>query len=115
MIKKIPKYEEYEFWKDFFSKDGALTLYTSYVNAEDWTSIYNEDTREYTKTHDNWWTITARIHEDYYERVNEFVAIHPKFWKVWWDFEDKVYAEKKKWFIDFYKNFPPEAWDYWDI
>jgi hypothetical protein len=107
---------EFKFWKHFFSKNWALTLYTYYVNNnEKWSVAYNDITKEYTKIHDNWWTITAVIHEDYYEWINDFSAIHNKYWKVWWDFEDTLYAESIEWFYNFYENFPPEDWDYGDI
>jgi len=61
------------------------------------------------------WTIQGDIHEDYYEWVNEFEAFHPFFGKVWGNFEDEVYADSEEAFEDFYKNHPPNEWDYWDI
>lgn len=35
--------------------------------------------------------------------------------KVWGDFEYIVYADSEEAYEDFYKNHPPEEWDYWDI
>jgi len=61
------------------------------------------------------WNIQGAIHEDYYEWVNEFEAVHSFFGKVWGDFESEVYADSEEAFEDFYKNHPPQEWDYWDI
>lgn len=61
------------------------------------------------------WTIRGEVHEDYYEWVNEFEAVHPDFGRVWGDYEDEVHAKSKKAFEHFYKNHPPDVWDYGDI
>ena len=83
---------------DFDSIGGALTLSPSCIG---------ENNSE--------WTIEGEIHEDWYEWVNEFKATHPKYGKVWGDFEEKVYADSEEGFQDFYKHHVPEAWDYGDI
>jgi hypothetical protein len=87
-----------EFGKDFNSMGGALTLSPSDIG-----------------THNDGWTITGKIHEDYYEWVNEFKAYHSTFGNVWGDFEDRVYADSEEGFQDFYENHKPEALDYMDI
>ncbi len=61
------------------------------------------------------WSISGQVHEDYYEWVNYFEAVHPVFGRVWGDFEDVVYADSEEAFNDFYKNHEPIHWDYWDI
>lgn len=107
----MKKIYEYKFWIDFNSSGWALTLGPSEVREDsDWTIRV-----ELTKTHPDGWTIKWSVSEDYYEWVNSFEATHPTLWKVWWDFEDTVFATKRKWFKDFYKNHSPQAWDYYDI
>lgn len=64
---------------------------------------------------DTGWTIDAEIHEDYYEWINEFKASHPKYGKVWGNFEDIVYASSKKAYERFLKDHPYTEWDYQDI
>ena len=61
------------------------------------------------------WVISGEIHEDYYEWVNEFEAIHPDLGRVWGNFENVVYADSQEAFEHFYKNHTPSEWDYWDI
>ncbi len=61
------------------------------------------------------WTIAGEVHEDYYEWVNSFEATHPDFGRVWGDYEDEVHADSEAAFEHFYKNHPPQPWDYWDI
>ena len=68
-----------------------------------------------SRTHEDGWTITGKIHNDYYTWVNEFEAKHPEYGKVWGDFESEVYATSEKAFEHFYANHKPEAWDYRDI
>lgn len=86
------------FGLDFDSAGGALTLEPGYIG-----------------THENGWTITGQIHEDYYEWVNEFEAVHPELGKVWGNFEGEVLADSEEAFQAFYTSFPPVAWDYMDI
>jgi len=76
---------------------GSLTLEPNYIG-----------------THENGWTITGKIKEDYYEWVNEFHAIkNGKI--VFGDFESQVYASDEETYQEFIKEFPPHAWDYGDI
>ena len=88
-----------KFGIDFISPGGALTLYPSYI----------------TELNESGWVISGTIHEDYYEWVNEFEAIHPVYGKVWGDFEIEVFADSEEGFNNFYENHPPNAWDYDDI
>lgn len=115
----MTKIYEYTYWVDFTSSGGALTLRSSEVSddrdddSDDDISTFSE--KIFTKTHSDGWTISWVIHSDYYEWVNYFEASHPTLWKVWGNFESTVFATKKKWFKDFYKNHVPEKWDYEDI
>jgi hypothetical protein len=65
--------------------------------------------------HDDGWTITGKVHEDYYEWVNEFDAQHKELGHVWGDFEDEVFADSEEAFASFYAKHGPAAWDYLDI
>lgn len=65
--------------------------------------------------HESGWAITGDVQEDYYRWVNEFEAIHPKYGKVYGDFETVVYAESEEALEHFIKHHPPEYWDYYDI
>jgi hypothetical protein len=69
----------------------------------------------YIGNNDSGWLIEGRIHEDYYEWVNEFEADHPIFGKVWGDFEDSVNATSEEGYKHFIANHPPKEWDYADI
>lgn len=102
---------QYKFGEDFHSEGGALTLYPSEVREE------NDETTGVilTKTHPDGWTITGMVTEDYYEWVNDFTAIHPKYGKVWGNFEGKVYANSEEGYKDFYSKHTPSEWDYGDI
>jgi len=97
------------FGKDFKSEGGALTLNTGEVTEG------NEESGKHTRTHKDGWTITGEIREDYYTWVNNFEATHPKFGKVWGNFENKVYADSEEGFKHFYKYHKPTEWDYYDI
>jgi phytoene dehydrogenase-like protein len=66
-------------------------------------------------THASGWTITGEVHEDYYEWVNEFEAVHPELGRVWGDFEKEVHADSEAAFEHFYENHKPQSWDYGDI
>jgi hypothetical protein len=98
-----------KFGVDFRSEGGALTLKVSDVTDT------NSDSGTHTRTHDDGWTITGEIHEDYYTWVNSFEAKHPTLGRVWGDFEGEVHADSEEAFADFYATHPPEAWDYGDI
>ena len=65
--------------------------------------------------HEDGWTIYGTIHEDYYEWVNDFVAIHDYYGYVFGNFEDEVFAKSEEAYRNFYENHKPNAWDYGDI
>jgi len=64
---------------------------------------------------DSGWEIQGEIKEDYYEWINYFEAKHPKYGKLFGDFEDKIFAENEKSYQHFIKHHKPTSWDYWDI
>lgn len=103
---------------DFTSRGGALTLDPYVVfdpeSGENYNDYVNKE-KASSRTHDNSWTVSGEINEDYYEWVNQFEASHPTLGRVWGDFEDTVYATSEEGYQDFYKNFPPTEWDYDDI
>jgi len=101
-----------KFGIDFDSKGGALTLDPEYVGY--W-EVGCKEVKKYSKTHENGWTITAQVHEDYYHWINSFKAEHPELGKVRGDFEHEVFADSEEGYQDFYSKFPPEPWDYGDI
>lgn len=88
----------------------AITLPPEYITDDDWRTD-----GIYSKTHKNGWTITASLCEDWYVWVSEFTATHPKYGKVWGDFEVIVYADSEEGFNNFYSYFQPQVWDYYDI
>ena len=98
-----------KFGVDFHSPDGALTLPQESVTDAGATS------GQHTRTHDDGWTISGEIYEDYFVWVNNFEASHPTFGRVWGNFEKEVFADSEEGFADFYAKHPPKAWDYHDI
>ena len=98
-----------KFGVDFHSDGGALTLDAKEVTDGE------EQGGVHTKTHDDGWTITGEIHEDYYEWVNAFKATHPEHGLVEGDFEQAVTATSEEAFAHFWKHHEPQAWDYYDI
>lgn len=103
------------FGKDFTSSGNALTLGVYEVVPDNIGRNRIDGYKEYEKTHPDGWTIKGMVHEDYYMWVNDFEASHPKYGKVWGNFEDEVYADSEKGFRHFYKNHTPDEWDYGDI
>lgn len=97
------------FGVDFESAGGALTLDPSEVCSN------GEDRGKHTKLHNDGWEITGVVQEDYFVWVNYFEANHPKYGRVWGDFEEEVFADSEEGFKNFYDNHAPEAWDYYDI
>ena len=61
------------------------------------------------------WTITGKIHEDYYEWVNYFEATHPDYGWVKGDYESEITASSEAAYLHFNSNHPPSNWDYMDI
>jgi len=101
------------FTKKFnYDSHYANTLHASYV-CED--KRIESAKKSSSRTHSDGWTITGDIHEDYYVWVNAFEAVHPKYGRVWGDFEHEVYADSEEAYNLFVTNYPPEEWDYWDI
>lgn len=74
-----------------------------------------EVTGFHSRTHEDGWTISGYVTEDYYYWVNDFEAIHPVFGRVWGDFESTVFADSEAAYDLFVCNHSPEEWDYWDI
>lgn len=74
-----------------------------------------EECGMFTRTHSNGWTVTGRVVEDWYYWVNDFVATHPIFGKVWGNYEEIVYADTEAGYLAFTASFPPHVWDYHDI
>lgn len=67
------------------------------------------------RTHQDGWTISGCVHEDWYYWVNDFEAHHPVFGRVWGDFESEVFADSELAYVLFVENHSPEVWDYADI
>ena len=65
--------------------------------------------------HSSGWTIHGEIVEDYYTWINAFVATHPKYGKVWGDFEKIVFADSELGYLDFIQSHSPDHWDYQNI
>ncbi len=97
------------FGRDFDSPGGALTL------PQDAVTVNGEEGGTHTRTHESGWTITGRVHEDYYVWVNEFRAHHPEYGEISGNFEAEVTAESEVAFAHFMEHHPPYAWDYMDI
>ena len=96
---------------DYVYANGmAITLSPEQVCAN-----HNHQVGEYSRTHDDGWTIEGSIFEDYVYWVNDFVATHPIYGTVRGNFEEEVFATSKKGFKHFYANHAPEIWDYMDI
>lgn len=96
---------------DFYSDGGALTLDPSEVSGDG--CIQYGIVQE--KNHPDGWIIRGEIHDDYYQWVNKFEAIHPIYGRVWGDFEEEVFADSEDGYAHFYENHKPYAWDYADI
>ena len=84
--------------KDYPQSDSALTVDVSSLGENE-----------------SGWVITGKIVEDYFEWVNKFEAVHPRFGKVCGDFEVEVVADSEQAFADFYEKHKPKSWDYGDI
>ena len=69
----------------------------------------------YSKTHDDGWTISGRVVEDWFIWVSEFQASHPIFGSVCGDFNQIVYSDTHEGYDDFLKNHHPSEWDIRDI
>ena len=98
-----------KFGVDFFSEGGALTLRGECVSSDPYA------TGTHARTHNSGWTISGKIHEEYFFWVNEFFAFHPEYGMVRGNFDIGVKAESEEAFAHFWKHHEPEAWDYDDI
>jgi hypothetical protein len=94
---------------DYPYDGNALTLEVGEVSEN------RPDEGTHSRTHDDGWTITGEILEDYYRWVNDFNAQHPTLGHVWGNFETEVYADSEEAFADFFARHTPTAWDYQDI
>lgn len=93
--------------KTFNSEKGALTLKPSEVCD----GII--ETGHFTRKHDDDWVIEGFIEGDSEKFwVNGFMAEHPKFLRVYGDFEFEVFSDSEDGLADFMKNHSPEDWDY---
>jgi hypothetical protein len=101
---------EKKFGIDFDSPGGALTLDQSEVCSD---SLIEDGFS--SRMHEDGWTISGEIYEDYYVWVNGFVASHPIYGKIRGDFESSIFADNEEGYKDFMKNHAPTAWDYGDI
>lgn len=90
----------------------AYTLAPSEVKEEYGKEDYGH---EFTRTHEDGWTIKGVISEDYYVWVNDFEATKKDGSFVRGNFEDKIEASSVKALKNFLKNHTPDSWDYWDI
>jgi hypothetical protein len=97
------------FGTDFTSDGGALTLNVGEVSDKD------VEGGHHTRTHDDGWTISGKVWENYFTWVNDFEAHHPTLGRVWGNFEGEVHADSEEAFQDFYAKHPPYAWDYMAI
>ena len=71
-------------------------------------------TGESVRTHENGWTVSGVVKEDYYYWVNEFKASHPVHGTVKGNFEYVVYASSKKAYQMFIEAFEVVECDYGD-
>jgi hypothetical protein len=110
--------------KKKYENHGALTLRFSEIidehnmTPDNYHKVYSDryiPGNYYRRIHDDGWTIGGILSEDWYLWVNHFDAEHPKYGRVWGNFEDIVFADSEKAYQHFYKNHRPEAWDYHDI
>ena len=67
------------------------------------------------RTHESGWTISGDLHNEFYVWIEKFKACHPKYGRVFGNFEKIVEADSEEGFKHFWKYHPPEAWDYGDV
>lgn len=96
----------------------ALTLSVTAVmgipNCVETGLVFDRDT-VYSYIHDSGWTISGKLRADWFIWVNDFEASHPKYGRVWGNFEKEVHADSEDGFNDFWTHHQPKAWDYGDI
>lgn len=101
---------------EMYSK--ALTLTSSAVTGiPDGAEVHLDVDRDkvYSYTHTDGWTISAKLHTDLFVWVNDFEAVHPKYGRVYGNFEKEVHADSEDGFNDFWLHHQPKAWDYGDL
>ena len=99
-----------KFGKDFNSQEGALTLKASEVCDD------KIEMGHFSRTHNDGWTIEGFILGDEQKFwVNEFMASHPIYLRVYGDFEYEVISDTEEGYNDFMKSHSPEEWDYEEI
>ena len=76
---------------------------------QDWSQDNNNIS---TRVHDNGWTITGQIQEDYYSWVLEFVAFHPQYGMVWGNIDQEILATSEEAWLMFSREFPAEPFDF---
>lgn len=74
-----------------------------------------KDVGQYSYTHQDGWTISGTICEDYYTWVNDFEATHADLGFVKGNFESQVEASSQEAYEHFIERHPPYEWDYYDI
>jgi hypothetical protein len=70
-------------------------------------------TTVFSRTHPDGWTISAKVTdwEDYFQGVENFVAMHPKFGSVSGNFDKEVVADSEEGYANFFSQHPPRRWD----
>lgn len=82
---------------DIMFDSNAITLHTNALESKSW-------------------EVTGKIHEDYYEWINDFYAVEKSTNNiVFGNFESKVYATDEDTYIRFRKDIKVVNWDYQDI
>lgn len=103
-------------FKDRGNETHELGSLARTLNPDDVCGVHDDSmVGLYTFTHPDGWTVSGRIHEDYFYWVNDFEAHHPLYGKVWGNFEDEVFADNELGYHHFVKHHPFHVWDYWDI
>lgn len=93
--------------KIFNSEKGASTLKPSEV-CDGIIEIGH-----FSRKHNDGWVIEGFIDGDFEKFwVNEFMATHPQYLRVFGDFEHEVICDSEEGFNYFMKNHAPESWDY---
>jgi hypothetical protein len=114
-VKRIFNFRETKMFQMTFTKSFASEAYTLDPDEVRGGGGFDSETGTSTRTHADGWTVWGRVHEDYYEWVNEFEAHHPSFGRVWGDFESEVFADSEAAYDAFFKHHAPTQWDYHDI
>lgn len=98
------------FEKNFDVAENAYTVCASAVCETPETAVGVP-----SRSHATGWTISGAVQDQGLLWVNEFSAVHPRYGRVWGDFETTVFADSEEGFDDFFEKHPPNFWDYHDI